>query len=370
MVRTFLYTLEEKVERAVSLAKEVSTPTFLLKLFATCKLPMIIHIAGIQMLRYAKRNGFLDFETDWFFNFQKMDDRFHAGLIFFILTQQFRLFFNRSAGAKALHAMIKAEKHPLLDFIVVYGELFGGFYPSQWDVEVSQRVGESVCKVPLDIRAVQEGVYYSQDLDYMVFDVGCVMMNGEFVFLSFEEMQAYVKKTKFLVSEALAIVDHFPTDYNLNFKSYLARQINEHVFETNIAEGIVVRPLEEIVLQSSSANQAPTRCIIKMKNAKFSEELEDLKDGCSDTSSISQLKSSYQFCFAKLINTNRLQAVLSKDVGVVTVENKGSVSQALADDAWETFYEKFATTVQIRSWDDARTHVLRECERLVQMHLS
>ncbi len=222
----------------------------------------------------------------------------------------------------------------------------------------------------MDIRAVQEGVYYSQDLDYMVFDVGCVMMNGEFVFLSFEEMQAYVKKTKFLVSEALAIVDHFPTDYNLNFKSNLARQLNLHVFETNIAEGIVVRPLEEIVLQSSSTNQAPTRCLVKMKNAKFSEELEDLKDGCSDTSSVSQLKSSYQFCFAKLINTNRLQALLSKEVGVVTVENKGIVSQALADDAWETFYEKFAATVQIRSWDAAHTHVLRECERLVQMHLS
>jgi Rnl2 family RNA ligase len=221
----------------------------------------------------------------------------------------------------------------------------------------------------MDTRAVQEGVYYSQDLDYMVFDVGCVMMDGEFVFLPFEEMQALVKQTKFLVTQALAIVDHFPSDYNVNFTSNLASQINSHASSTNVAEGVVIRPLEEIVLEPASTNQAPIRCLVKLKNAKFSEELENLQDGSADGSSLDKLKKSYKFCFAKLINNNRLQAVLSKDVGIATPENSDIVSQALADDAWDTFYEKFAATVQVESWDAAQLYVLEECRKLVKKHI-
>jgi len=267
--------------------------------------------------------------------------------------------------AKTLHSNIKIV-HQNLDYIVIYGELFGGFFPED-DLEIAERIDrDGVCQVSMDERAVQEGVYYSQDLNFIVFDVGCVMKDGDFVFLPFAEMQAALKMTKFLVIEALAVVEQFPVDFNVHFSSKLATKLNHRNVGNNLAEGVVVRPFDEIVLEPSKTNQAPTRCLVKMKNSKFSEELENMPSGNSD--SLEKLKNGYKFCFAKLINHNRLRAVLSKDRGIISEDNKEDVSRALSEDAWEDFFAKFASTIHIDSWEEAQIYVFKECQKLVERH--
>ena len=77
------------------------------------------------------------------------------------------------------------------------------------------------------------------------------------------------------------------------------------------------------------------RCLIKRKHKRFSEEMENINAGGGG---VSNLKKTYQFSFAKKVNDNRLFAVLSKDFGRVTEENKDLVVDALAEDVWADFY--------------------------------
>ena len=67
--------------------------------------------------------------------------------------------------------------------MIVYGELYGGFFPeagADRAAVVAARIDSKTgrCKVPLEGRAVQEGIYYSAKLEFMAFDVAYCWSDG------------------------------------------------------------------------------------------------------------------------------------------------------------------------------------------------
>ena len=89
-----------------------------------------------DQIRCAKRSGFIK-ENESFFNYEKVLDKYEPNL---------RTLFN------------KLNKNNDIESVVVFGELYGGNYPHK--------------DVPnVDVKAVQKGVYYNPDQDFIAFDI-------------------------------------------------------------------------------------------------------------------------------------------------------------------------------------------------------
>jgi len=144
------------------------------------------------LVRYAKRTGFLDFERDWFYNFQQLDDRLRLGVrrVHAELLKQLPRPSRAGSSSRGGAGVDEEEDEQSAYYslhLIVYGELYAGFYPESssgcahdWDSVVSERIdGNGRCKVSLDQRAVQEGIYYSPILEFMAFDVAyCWAFDG------------------------------------------------------------------------------------------------------------------------------------------------------------------------------------------------
>ena len=88
------------------------------------------------------------------------------------------------------------------EFIIVYGELFGGFYPKDPESWINNRINnKGICTLPFEKRAIQEGIYYSENIEYIVFDVAFLQsdFNSEsLTFYDYHEITSILEKTNFL----------------------------------------------------------------------------------------------------------------------------------------------------------------------------
>lgn len=117
-------------------------------------------------IRCAKRTGFLS-EDEKFFNFQKVRDRYKG---------------------KILRCCNLVKKlHPKTDFLYIFGELFGGYYPHP-----------DVPKVKNAIK-LQQGIFYSPDNDFYAFDLR--IHNGSY--LNVDESAEIFEKIGFLYARIL-----------------------------------------------------------------------------------------------------------------------------------------------------------------------
>lgn len=270
---------------------------------------------------FAKRNGFLK-EDDWFYNYQLIQHKLENNI-------------------KQLYQILNQDK------IVVYGELFGGFYPKDPNNWKNNRINEKgVCHIPFENRAVQEGIYYSPNLEYMVFDIAYVndVNQDQLIFLDFDEYQYCLKQTNFLYSKALAVTDlSSALNYNLEFNSHIPKELYYSDFSelNNTAEGIVIKPEKTILFGNNQ------RCIIKKKNKLFQE--------ISDIFNMEEAKKSYQFVFIKMINSNRCNAVVSK-MGSIDYDK---IVEKLMEDIWEDYYINF--NYPIKNYEEANKYLKQLC---------
>ena len=156
-------------------------------------------------VKFAKRTGFLE-DSDWFYNYQ---------LIALDLSKK----------AKKLYQILNSAKlSPTpLKFIIIYGELCGGWYPSDtnWTGPVPSRINpKGQIIVPLEQRAVQEGVYYSDKIRLIVFDIAWVDQKDHFQYLDYDAMSSRSKEVGLYFTPSLSRTT-LPKllDYSLDFDS-------------------------------------------------------------------------------------------------------------------------------------------------------
>ncbi len=255
-------------------------------------------------IKFAKRNGFLE-ENEWFYNYQIIKPKLEKNIK--LLSQKL--------GYKN---------------IVVYGELFGGYYPpNPKTFNLTERINEKgFCIVPFEQRAIQEGIYYSPNIEYIVFDIGLYSSLNQIEFLPYDVIIQLVSSIPgFLVAKPL-ITGTFDkvSNFDINFNSTIPEilGLEEFILKTNIAEGIVIRPWINQILANSS------RCLIKIKNKKFLE--------VSDNFDLTLASKSYQYILANLITQNRFNSVISK-IGKLTELNKDQVLEEFVNDVWTDLYQ-------------------------------
>lgn len=281
-------------------------------------------------IEFAKRNSILQ-ENEWFYNYE---------------TIKSKLILNTNQ----LYKLLNKTK------IIIYGELFGGFYPPDPKNWINNRIDEKGnCKLCFDDKAIQEGIYYSNNIEYMVFDVAYINDNNDLIFVDYYDLCNSIKNTNFFFPKELFIGSFQEIqNFNLNFNSTIPKQLGYEDLpkNSNLSEGIIIKPIKTININTKS-NQI-IRCIIKRKNDKFKE--------ISDNFNMEEAIKSYKYTFSKMLNTNRLAAVLSK-YGKLTQENCQKITELLMQDIWEDYYLNY--NYPIHSYDDANNYLQDICKNFI-----
>jgi len=163
------------------------------------------------------------------------------------------------------------EKYQNAQKIYVYGELFGS--------------------------NVQNGIYYSDELNFYAFDISFFDMNEE-IYLDFEESLKLFQHSNLLHANPLAKFSKLEDalNFNYNFQSRLSQELEGNLVENNKAEGIVIR----------SSNG---RFLVKRKIDEFSES--KYQDNDYDCDNISPLEKAKKDAI-KCLTQNRLNNAISK----------------------------------------------------------
>lgn len=185
-------------------------------------------------IRAAKRNGFIT-DPSTFFNYQPW------------LT----------ANQGRIRSLYEHLGRPF----IIYGELFGGWYPpSTWTGATGSRISaDGKMLVDQSQRAVQEGVYYTPDIGFIAFDL---YTNGAFVQYR-EALRLFnivgLMAVEPLVAGSLQAVLAFPKVFDSTIPARCGQA--KLPAGSNHAEGLVIRPFDD-----------PSHEVIyKAKNAAFRE---------------------------------------------------------------------------------------------------
>ena len=230
-----------------------------------------------------------------------------------------------------------------IDELIVYGELFGGYYPHS-DIE----------RIP-NIQKIQKGVHYSPDVNFYVFDI---LVNDKFLPMDevcklCEEVNMFYAKIIFTgtFDECLEYPNQFQTKIpewlglpllDPNEKHIVKRHVaviedgevkfidKEIEYCGNICEGIVIKPIEDLRYDDGS------RIILKSKNDVFMEVSKEKKSIRKKTRELSEYAMDTLEKIVVYINENRLRNVLSKE-GTFTKKEFKKIFDAFKKDIYEDF---------------------------------
>lgn len=246
-----------------------------------------------KAIETAKRTSLLS-DEERFYNFQQVRDRY---------ATQILTLFDR---VKVIH--------PETLFITIYGELFGGSYPHK-----------EVAKVKGSIR-LQKGIYYAPHNDFYAFDI---RINNE-DYLNIEQANTLFEELNFVYAKTLHQGDlESCLAYPNAFQSKLAGWLGFPLLEDNIAEGVIIKPVEHATLRTGS------RIILKHKNEKWAEKTKKKKiarEPVVHSNEFVHLQAEIE----TYITANRLQNVISK-IGEVSIKDFGKVMGLFARDVLEDF---------------------------------
>ena len=212
-----------------------------------------------------------------------------------------------------------------IENVVVYGEIFGGFYPHE--------------KVEKDNSAtkVQKGVYYSPKNEWRAFDIAYTMTeDSKFQFLSGKDFFEICKETGIKTVPLLTVASSLSEalEYPNDKQSVVPQQLNLPPIEDNIMEGVVIKPW------NSDFWMGQSRVIIKNKNTKFSEKAhvkkiniqfevpENVKTAIEEVS--------------QFITEERVNNIISH-LGEITAKDIGKVIGLAAEDVLEDYKKEFNT---------------------------
>lgn len=280
-----------------------------------------------QETKFAKRTTFLNI-SDQFYNYQSLIPKLES-------------------TGKQIFNLINTKQ---TKYIIIYGELFGGYYPSEFEIDnwnINQRINQDgKIIIPMNERAVQEGIYYNPNIEFIAFDI--LIVDNITHFLDYDTMkQTCLTANLNIVPEIATGNLHDLLNINLNFNSLVPNYFNLKPLENNIAEGIVIK--------NKTGN---IRYITKIKHHKFSEICQ--KSGYNKKSGTSPKN-----ILMNMINQNRLNNVLSKECNNY---NKSDIITLLIDDIWTDFYINH--NLHITNFDNINQSLEKECQLLIDKYLN
>ncbi|CAD7976562.1 unnamed protein product [Amoebophrya sp. A25] len=356
-----------------------------------------IHVTESD-IRYAKRGAFLDFDQDCFNDFQRLDDVLRPAARKLWQTSQISTAPDQPPATKrACKQASAASCGEAFKQIAIYGELFGGYLPSEkeaqlgWDALFRSRTTaasrQASCNAKIASRAVQEGVYYASDVKFIVFDIVEFWDNhhakvgqkdGErtttFRFWDYDSVKDMGSAAGFLVSDVLLRTPKYAdaANYDVNtLQSQLALKLNPNnaalKLLDNLAEGVVIRPAggAEVTIMK----ELPVaRFMLKRKPARFSEEIDNVETmhGGETPEAVFRTR------VARLVNLNRLASVVSKapqPEGVHATAEEWSfwteqIVSDFAEDVWEAFWASGCDLGSV-DYDMGNEYVENECRCVV-----
>lgn len=192
------------------------------------------------MVRCAKRKRLLD-ERESFFN--------HKTVLKDIQEQ-----------VKAAFALLK-KRYAKTKWVMIYGELFGGSYPHP-DVAPD-----------LAVQPVQTGVYYSPTIAFYAFDIALQQDDEASTrrYLDYNEALEIFQAVELFHAQPLFIGKwHDANRYAVGFDSTLPALLGlPPLPQPNPAEGIIIKPVTSIVIETKKGHIRP---IIKKKIPEFAED--------------------------------------------------------------------------------------------------
>ncbi len=217
--------------------------------------------------------------------------------------------------------------------VSIYGEIFGGSYPH---AEVKKAPKASV---------VQKGVYYCPHNDFYPFDILVEYKRGDeslSAWFNFDEFTAVMKKCEFPIyaKEIFRGTLSQCLEQDVEFTSVISSLYNLPPLESNITEGLVIKPLEPF---TDSENG---RWIIKKKSQGFNEIAAPSKDKTpveKKAGGLAALESEVgkkaMEIASRYVTENRLQNVRSKlvDDFVTNPSSIGKAVFAFTTDAMKDF---------------------------------
>jgi Rnl2 family RNA ligase len=211
------------------------------------------------------------------------------------------------------HKIQSIEKNAM--FIYIYGELFGGSYPTM--------------PTPDGVNIVQSGIYYSPDLHFYAFDISIKEENVKEIYLDFCQSLKLFKEFDIFCAEPITIqpskkliytsyhqaLNSF--DQTIGFNSTISKRLNLKEIPNNKAEGVVIRSMIG-------------HYIVKAKIREFSESDANCVYDDNDYNPTND-KYSYIRLAKNHITKNRFKNASSK-VGEYNEKNSEEIVELMVDD--------------------------------------
>jgi len=212
-----------------------------------------------------------------------------------------------------LWGLVKVD-FPELEQLTIFGELFGGNYPSQL-------VSKNKLATP-----IQKGIYYSPDNHFYAFDI----LINKVKYLSVDTINAYFEKLKLLHAKTIfkGTLDDC-LKYSNDFDSTISDELGLPKTENNTIEGVVIKPIKSLFFNDGS------KVILKNKNDKWAEKIKRTKKIEANLPP-SKLVLELQNEIKNYITVNRLLNVISK-IGEVTIKDTGKVMGMFNKDIVDDF---------------------------------
>ncbi len=225
------------------------------------------------------------------------------------------------------HEVIAREPEAsCVHFVQIYGEIFGGSYPHPDVPAVS------------GVQPVQTGVWYSPDIEFCGFDVAFVDTDGVHRYLNFTAAREVLEAAGVLAVELLATgLLTEALDYPVGFDSTIPEKLRLPPIQDNLAEGVVIKPLELIMVQTRKGLARP---LLKKKNAAFAEDErfhQAKRWSAPDPGAATYALDVLEWHVLAMLNENRLHSVRSKLGPVAPGDHDGrsALEELVIDDVWD-----------------------------------
>ena len=199
------------------------------------------------------------------------------------------------------------------DSITVFGELFGGRYPHP--------------DTPSCTQPVQQGVWYSPNIDWMAYDICVTISDTNRRYLPYGDCielfkMFNIKYVPILFTGTFSLC----SNYKLPFQSTIASNVGYPPLPgDNKAEGVVIKPFQNELLVPLVGKSKLTRAIIKLKCSSFSEW--SSKEVVNKTTT----SSDPDIIIKSMLNDNRVNSAISK-CGRLSLKTLNSVEKYIISD--------------------------------------
>lgn len=249
-----------------------------------------------QSIICANRKHFLK-PDEPFFSYQKVKDRLSQTIV-------------------QVYGLIRL-KYPQIKHVLIYGELFGGCYPHP-DVSPD-----------LLVQPIQTGVCYCPGIEFCAFDIAIEQKDTTCSYIDYDQTVAICQQAGLFYAQPLLIGSYQQAfSYPASFTSTIPARLNlPPLTKPNLAEGIVIKPLQAVMLATTRGFLRP---ILKQKIAAFAEDKrynEAQRWPLLANETTLQGLELLKWEVFNLVTENRLQSAISK-VGIVRSRRKETVKQA------------------------------------------